>query len=506
MDYIDLLIGFSFFLLEIVILLICYEFIYRKRNLANWTIIDFLKALTGYYFSIIKYTLCSSARDRDMDEFLEKNSEFRFALWEYTAFGGMLLIFLPGIIALLIKYIQLPLFKVVIYLAGISVLLDRLRQSRIDLTYLLNESHKFLFKYQKISNKTRKTEGEGGSENQEIVEDSPKSRVLIIMALSAICSCLLFGLFGKDFILREVLKGFSGKSSALFSPFSVILLLILCIIYMRNNGIWGRVEQGISYWKYLKCKSDIEVRIVEEGRSGLGNLKDEILRMCGLLKMKEVEIGIEDIGVKKVFSVVSYIHMPIIVIGKEVVERSKRLYPQDHFKIIRMLIAHELVHIHYRDAMWKKRVCAVTLIYMGCTACALIIVTGNSNIIWGGITLFLFFILDRVVFRILRDERYWKQVMEFRADRVGMAISHTTPDLLEKVLLCTAEDEEGDEKHERINFVQKMYQRKIEKTIHPDTGRRIYEARREKPWGPGEYFRYLWIIAGNLLMGKGWRV
>lgn len=503
----SLFIGFSFFLLEIVILLICYELIYRKKNLVNWTVIDFLKALTKYYFSSVKYKLRPSARNHDMDEFMENNSELSSVLWEYTVFGGMLLIFLPGIITLLIKNIQLPFFNVIIYFSGIGVLLDRLKHSRIDLIYLLNESHKFLFRYHKMSAQIRAKEKEGGTADQGIVENGLKNRVIIlVVSWLMICGCLLLGLISINFIEGETLKNFNLKKAISFSPFFAILLLILYIVYIWNKGAGEKVKQGISYWKYIKSKSDIEVWIPEENRKELNNWIDETLGMCDLLKVKEVGIGIGDIGMKKVLSSVSYTHMPIIIIGSEVFEKSKRLYPQEHFEIIRMLIAHELVHIHYRDAKWMKKVYAIALIYIGCAACAPITIAANLNLALGSVTVLLLLFLDMAVFRILRDERYWKQIMEFRADRVGMAISHTTPDLLEKVLACTGEDEKEDKKHERVNIVHKIYQRKIEQPVHPDTERRIYEARRQKPWGIGEYFRYLWMIIKNLFMGKGWRV
>lgn len=505
MDYLDFIIGGSFFLLEIVLVIVCYELIYRKRNVTNWTFGDFGKALIGYYFFVIKYTISSSKKNRDMDDFLEKNVDLRYALWEHTIFGGILLLFLPVIVAALIKHIQMPLINVIVYAAGLSVLLDHLKESRIKLTNILNESHKFLFRYKRIRKQMKEGEKEEEAEDKELTKNTGKyRRAILVTVLLTLFTYLLLITAGKNVILKFVTESYDLKQSTRSSLFPGILALFFLIAYLLYNGAVKKLRQKVIYRKHLRNKADIDVWTADENELGLENWVDETLRMCELLNIKEVGIELNDTGAKKVYSFVTNTHMPIIMIGSEVFIKSSKSYAENHFEIIRMMIAHELVHIHYRDALFMKKVYMAALIYIGFAACAPIIVAANVNIILGSVFVLLLMGLDITVFKILRDERYWKQVMEFRADRVGMSISGTSAEVLEKVLACSMEEGEENIGDVKNNIIQQIYQKEIMQQIHPGVGRRIYEAKRGKPWGSGEYFRYLWMISRNLLTGKGW--
>ena len=81
-----------------------------------------------------------------------------------------------------------------------------------------------------------------------------------------------------------------------------------------------------------------------------------------------------------------------------------------------------------------------------------------------------------------------------------MAISNTTPAILEEALRCTAETEIKDANDR--GFFNRMYRGWIEQKVHPDVERRIYEAKRGQKWCITEYFRYLWLIN----TGKGWQI
>lgn len=507
MNYINLVIGFSFFFLEIVLALVCYQFIYRRRNITNWTLAYFLKTLVGYYFFIIKYTICSSTKNRDMDEFLDTNSDLRYALWEHTIFGCMLLLFLPVIAVILINYIQSPLMDVIVYIAGLSVLLDHLKQSRIELTNILNESQKFLFRFMKVRKQIKGGKKGETTEEKGSIKNIDKYRVAILIAvIFIICNSLLILTVGKNIVIKILTGSYDLKHTTRIFPVSGILALFFLIANLLYNGSVSKLKQKVIYGKQLRNKADIEVWVLDENKLGLENWVDETLRMCELLNVKEVAIELDDTGAKKVYSFVSNTHMPIIMIGKEVFNKSSRIYPENHFEIIRMMIAHELVHIHYRDAKFMKKVYMIALIYIGFAAFTPFIVAANVNIIFGSILALLLMGLDFIFLKILRDEKYWKQVMELRADRVGMSISGTSSELLEKVLACSNEEEEENIGKVKCDMIQQIYQKGIMQQIHPSARRRIYEARREKTWGSGEYFRYLWMISRNLLMGKGWKL
>ena len=185
-------------------------------------------------------------------------------------------------------------------------------------------------------------------------------------------------------------------------------------------------------------------------------------------------------------------------------DKSQRYVSQIHYGIIKLLFAHELVHIHYNDTKWMRKVYGIVLLYIGFSLFLMHLAVKSQNaVIWGMV---VFIILNYLVFHKMCDERYWKQVMEFRADRIGIAVSNTSPAILEEALRCTAEGEINDEKKNNTGILHRIYQNQVEQQVHPGIKRRIYEAKREKPWSFREYFRYLWLINWNVITRKGWKI
>lgn len=510
----NLFIGSSFFLLEIIIIWICYTFIYKKKNTSNRSFWFFVRMLIGYYLFMLKYRFQSSMKNCEMDDFLQQYSELRYLIFEKSALGIAEIIGLPFIVVFMIRCFSFPGISFLIYLAGLGVFLESLKESRIVLMSLLNESQKFLFKFDRKKKymrqeETTESEKHGTSEKQQ----KEKNRILklVIVLLMIACADITMILLLRDMpeMLRKVIsRTFHLKDTAYLSPFFIVMVFITLLLYIilqfldeefRNN-----IKQRRSYRKQLKVNDEIKVWVINENMEELSGWFDEILNMCGLLHIKEVKIAIDDLDAKKAVCVILEGQMPVIILGREVFAKSQKYEAQIHYGIIKLLFAHELVHIHYNDTKWMRKVSGIALLYIGFSLFVIYLAAKSQNAVILGIAVFL--VLDYFVFYKMCDERYWKQVLEFRADRIGMAVSNTSPAILEEALRCTAEGEINDEKKNDTGILHRIYQNRVEQQVHPSIKRRIYEAKREKPWSLREYFRYLWLISWNVIVRKGWKI
>ena len=503
-----LFIGFSFFLSELIIIWICYELIYRKKNISGISFWNFIRKVLEYYLFMLKYR--RSLKAQEMNDFLQQNSELRYELLEKSVFGVGSVIFLPIIVVLMSRYIIFPGAVGFFYVAGLGVLLRNLKEARIVLMYLLNESQKFLFKFSR--KKEHLLEGNISERKEDkISEKYPGKRVfhVVVVLVTLTCGNVVLFLMIRD-AYHMLINTMSGtvelKELAFCSPMFISLvfisLLLYCMLWFLNEDFRRKLKQKRSYKKHLRTNKETVIYMRQENSEVLRGWLDDILDICFLLRIKEVLIGIQDLEAKKVISAVSKMQMPEIAIGEEVFQKSQGQGPQMQYDIIKLLIAHELVHIHYNDAKWMKKVYGIHLLYIAIVF-ALILYGSrvqSAAVLW----IIVFLILIWIIFFPFRNKRYWQQVNEFRADRIGLAVSNTSFVVLKEALLCTAE--EYDVKEKKGRGLYKIYQYLVEQRVHPDVKRRILEAQREKKWGLSEYFRYLWMISRNFITGKGWQI
>ena len=110
----------------------------------------------------------------------------------------------------------------------------------------------------------------------------------------------------------------------------------------------------------------------------------------------------------------------------------------------------------------------------------------------------------------MTDERYWGQVKEFRADRIGKAISQTSSDTFKNFsdFLMDTHRYSVDKMNFGKDVWREIYQGYIEVENHPSLERRMMELKRGKNWGRLEYVRYATIFRWRLspLCGKGWKL
>lgn len=490
-------------------MVICYKFIYQKKCTSNKSLFGFIRSLAGYYIFIVKYKHHRILKDQEMDAFLEKNDEFRHTLFQQCVLGMASVIILPSVTVFMICWFHAPGFSVLIFLAAASVWLDMLKKSRIIIMKQLNEGQVFLYKFEQKKKRLLNSQAVSKVQTKKNrIKIGKKAIVQIgIVWFMIACGELVLILMLKDTLEGGIFDSRNIKETIFASPVFITLWLLTGLSYtiyrLMDQEARDAIKRRFTYAKYIKNKSEIRVWASEE----IGDLMDEFLYMCGLLNIKEVKIVLSDLENKQVYSNVKNGQMPEINIGKDVFNKAKEFYQQEYKEIIKMITAHELVHIYFKDGMRAIRRYLLSLLVYG-VMIALAVVGARCDNMVCLIIAAAYLVFDCTIPRILRDDRYWNQVKEFRADAIGMEISQTSAEVFEKAMNCVVEDEEKDfvGNINKTNLLYWGYKCGVEQQIHPSMERRIYEARRGRKWEKGEYIRYLWLIGRNVFTGKGWKI
>lgn len=488
---------------------VCYRFIYQKKCTTNKSLLDFIRSLIGYYIFIVKYRRHRISQDQEMDDFLEKNGEFRVTLFLQGGSGTTCVLAIPSITVLIMRFFRYSWFSVVIFLAGANVWIKTLKESRIKIMILLNEGQKFLYQFERIKKRMMN--------NQTVSKIQTKEKRIkigkkFIVQIAGMWFISAGGILVVILSLRDMLKGAmlpprKIEDTIFGSPAFIALWLLTALSFtifcLKDQGTRDAIKRRFTYAKYLKNSLEIHVCASVE----LCDLMDEFLHMCDLLDIKEVNIVLGDSDNVKVCSYVENGQTPVILIGYDVFNKAKEVYGQEYTEIIKMLTAHELVHIYYKDITWMRKVAALTLLFYGVMMAVAVVGAERGNMVCVLIAIACIG-LYCTISGILSDERYWNQVKEFRADAIGMEISQTSAEVFEKAMNCVAEEEEEGsvENKKKTGLLYWWYKRKVEQQIHPSMERRIYEVRRGRRWRKREYIRYLWMVCRNVVTGKGWKL
>lgn len=524
----NVILYISYIISEVVILLICYQLIYKKKNISNVSLLDFYKMLARYYIFIVKYKLHHTEKDCDFEKYLQENSKIRYQLFFFHVFGSMTLFVLPMILIFVTNlllpiyhdfmtaFLPEPVFYLVVFISGISVFLTQLKEERIGLMEVLKQGQVFLvlFSRKKKSficksgiKKGRQCRKQSRKKEKKAFRKISAVKVLLIVLMFT-CGDITLILMQKDLI--EITKRRTVHFDGLFSftPlfFLIVAAAIICyvVLCLMDEGTRNTVIQKINYKRKIRKQTDIIIWTAEGNTEELAGWMDEFLRMCACLEIKEVMVFIDETNQKSIFSMVPDTERPSICIGRRVFDKGRSLYQTDFYDIIKLIVAHELVHIHYKDTKWMRKIYFIALLYIVAAICTILAAGLRIHVIAGLVVAAPLIVLNSLVFKILWDERYWMQVLELRADRIGIGISNTSAEILEKALACTGEAfDYGQGKRE---FFYKQYQDHVEQQIHPYKETRIYEAKRMVPWQRKEYARYFWKIFWNKKQGKGWRI
>ena len=281
----------------------------------------------------------------------------------------------------------------------------------------------------------------------------------------------------------------------------VIDAIILKKKKRKNEKKISRKKNTVN-WKKVKDNIIID--------SELSQWKDDIFQMCVRLHIKSVHIQINNSAKDIAEATRQKDGVALILISRIFFADMKQYFDTDLFKkVIMFIIGHELAHIHFDDGS-KSRTAIIRIAffagYMFClreTAKLLYICDLNRSIfylVWAILAIYIFMFILRVII----DARYWGQIKELRADRVGMEVSGTLPNVFDAYAsYCQRLDDNLGEKGNIIYFYYEQY---VEVKDHPSLKTRSIELHRNKKWNITEHIRYCWIIRWKSWKGRGWKL
>lgn len=503
----QLTIWITLCILNLIIVWIVYQSIYKRLNRTNKSFFWMMKKSFGYYKFTFIYHLFDSRRWSEMDDFLQEQLKKRCVFARAMIFI-LAYIFIAPLVASCFSIILDSFFWIVLTgLAELSILKDAMVQYRSSLIIYLREFEIFLYQWdQKRKEGLTKRKGNRTKRERLSVGGRTKISKIILSTMRAedwiviviiILSAVLMGIIVKE-ILDTGLKAFLLDGRSGFFPFqsslSKIALGILIFLVFTYSFQDRRKKQKVE-------KVELEEKKIVHS-SELDNWDDEIFRMCQELKIDNVRICVE-LDMKEAFSTIEE-KIPIIVIGKILFHYIQQYHKEDQFEMIKMILAHELVHIAYRDTIIiKRKFCYILLLFIFIIVGSGVIISLSSNMVIRSMTLIVFVLVMGISWRVVCEEKYWKQVMELRADRIGFAVSGISYEIFEKVLNCASSNTKKSFAKER-NILYKYYENYIAEKDHPSNERRLKEIERGKRWSSIEYIRYILLIRWNLLRKRGW--
>lgn len=235
----------------------------------------------------------------------------------------------------------------------------------------------------------------------------------------------------------------------------------------------------------------------------LAPLENDIEEICKKLHIKNVEIKVVDDIVKEtVSSTLEKFEVPQICIDGDFLDDLKSTYKSEIFNnIILFILGHELSHISSKDSLNKGRYKFILFLFIGNILFFLalreinlalynIINTQLFLAIVNMIMATIIFCIDSFFYKTWSDERYWKQVYELRADRIGLQISNVSVDIFKELMF-----------YSQTRIV-------TEDDFHPLYKTRIREIEKYNriKWGIKDQLRYTWKFTWNLKIHKEWRL
>jgi len=299
---------------------------------------------------------------------------------------------------------------------------------------------------------------------------------------------------GISYIIVRPLEYKIGSKQNLV--FLAILLSILAFFKLADKDIRKADRE-----KRLRKKEQRAIKREWNQQDGiritpaLSEWEEDILCMCEELRIKKLLVVTLGMEKKYAISGKDETYGRAVVIGEEYMAQLERsLSASEQHDAVAFLLGHELTHIRYKDYAEK-----VSLLKRGAILCLSLLTFMLSLVLAEKLvsetTMLLLFLLLFPVFLalgyLLNHERYWKQISELRADRIGMKVSRTSPDLLERLLKNT---DYGTDVPAEEGIVKKVWNQYAGIDAHPSAELRINELKRNVPWGLGEYFRYFFVL------------
>lgn len=312
----------------------------------------------------------------------------------------------------------------------------------------------------------------------------------------------------------------SDLNFAYFSIFLIGIALFFCIInkefrYMFferlieiRKEITGEVKN--EEWAEARKLAKNQIYVCQQ----LIKYKEMFIDLCEKANVQEINFIMDDSEKSIIASLEKDGQPPMISIKTELINRIEAIEPcHVREKVLKFITAHELIHVKYHDSInkiWTWRFYGLLWI-------------GGLSLFWNyfvaSITLgivhkwisVILLLLWCIFASVLISQSFWWQVLEFRADRLGLKISGESVFVFEIYAKYFPDGVFG--KKNLLNRLKNYYKVIISffftKTTqndeigHPSNRRRIEELKRGGNWNLFEYFRYGYQMKKNFLMGNG---
>lgn len=520
-----ILIVVVFYLIEIGILYVLYKAVYKKKMVSNRSLFDFSKIFISYFVFMIYYKIGRYKKNDELDDFLQKNDELRMSM--YIDIVGSIALFgiLPFIIVTFMHNEIMHKIAVLFIVAGVIYFMYEIKERMPVLLARINQSQIFLYKFEKLKKYVvRKTKG-----NDTRIKDfsiflrtywqNIKSLGIVrgsVWFFLLICSIVISVMTIREIIVKGIgnflREQMNMKTVFFFSP-RMLIFEVPFIIALLLFDLLERRAKKREYEREEECT--VSNTITNDNMNSLEGVitdqelepwRNEIIRMCNYVGIRGIICVADDIGEKKIISIMQRNEIPAIIVNQDLLHDLEKCYDQSFFEAVKLMIAHEIAHICYHDPLPKHKEIRALKIYVFNIACfigtgAVIFFIHNTvlNVIMSFVAMAL--LLENM---IMIDEKYWMQVMEFRADRIGMEISGTSVETFKLTLQITDSKERGVKIS--TNLIQRIYDKYAEVHIHPRKERRLYEVIRKKGWHVTDYIRYFFLIGRNVIFRRGWEI
>ncbi len=519
--------------LELLILCLFFEKIYRfdagDRSGGGEGRDHSFFFLTGKVANYLKWRLEHRERgessgecsySEEMKAFLTANSDIHSELL------GNLLLLISGIIifgaffTVLVVNPDMFLVKVFFLIVGFSLFLGWWKEHRKFVIDFLVCLEKFLAEFEQQKSAEQKREKANGKADTGGVEllTFIKTSKNILTAITVAVGTSIF-LFRKIVIL---LQGKNGRIN-LYNFFDYKVLMQISLYGLLGFAFSMVVSYILSDWSgksflkdirdcldhYRKKREDkaIEKEIAKSIRElvicpELAAWEQEIRQMCRILKIKRALFVVTDQRGLNAEAAMAEEKLPVIVCSERFLNMLSEKLGDMSSPAVRFLLGHELAHVYYKDIRDSAGLLRIWGVSFFLNVGAVIGVYQTKNY------LLLVAVSCAVLFcaffplRLWMDERCRKQIMELRADRIGMQVSNTPVEVI-----CALFDLfKSIDKEENKNFLYQYYKGYVDVSEHISAEKRKREIMRGKKWCITEYARYMFCIQINLILFKGWKL
>lgn len=485
--------------------------IYMYERKCNVTIGKLIKDSLAFF----RYLSYQKSSDKAMED------KRRILAYFLKAFilSIMVLLIIPGVFAFAFSKAGIILQIIfLLFFSGVSY--DVIKKWPIARGF--DEYIDFLKKYQKVrSGRSEKLYSktdftEVAFNDTKSILDNKTVYIIVTFVIIITASILIY------YRVRNIFRGVNHQESTeiwLLMNANEKEIVAFCVLMMVVFGgvvidaIILKREKGKNEKKISRKRNTVNWKKVKDSiiiDSQLRQWKDDIFQMCEHLHIKSVHIQINN-SAKDIAEVtrqkdgVSYVQ-----ISKYYFEDMNQYFDVYLFKkVIMFIIGHELAHIYFHDRSKCRTVIIRIAIFMGYMLClretAILLYKCNLNgsifyLIWALLVISIFVFIVSIII----DARYWRQIKELRADRVGMEASGTLPNVFNAYAsYCQYLNGNLGEKGNPIYFYYEQY---VEIKGHPSLETRSKELHRNKKWNITEHIRYCWIIRWKLWRHCGWKL